>query len=162
MPASRTRPALIAAAVALSFGLTACSGGTDAAPTPTATVTATPTPEVTEPTGPALVPGGTAEDNLPFFRQVVEQVWNSPDQVSGRAYVDALAAAGFDKTAMQVTYDESTVGNPAETIQVSVLWAGQCLLGQFGPATGGVVTAVAEPVLGGTACLFGNTRPIDW
>ena len=55
----------------------------------------------------------------------------------------------------------STVGNPAESIQFSVLWKGECLIGQVGPATGDPVTTVARSIEGG-ACLVGNTRPIDW
>ncbi|MBU4466432.1 MAG: hypothetical protein KKH75_11365, partial [Actinobacteria bacterium] len=67
---------------------------------------------------------------------------------AGRAYVDALVAAGFDKTAMQVTNDTSTVGDPAESIQFSVRWGSECLVGQVGPTIGTPVTAVL-PVLGG-------------
>ena len=106
-------------------------------------------------------PDGTAADNLPWFMQIVRQVWAGPDQVKGRAYVDALVAGGFDKAAMQVTKDESTVGNPAESIQFSVLWKGECLVGQVGPATGDPV-AVVLPELGTGTCLLGETRPIDW
>ena len=73
----------------------------------------------------------------------VASVWASPNNVAGRAYIDALVAAGFDKSAMQVTKDKSTVGNPAESIQFSVHWGGDCLVGQVGPATGAPVTVVA-------------------
>ena len=88
-------------------------------------------------------------------------MWASDSRGEGRAYIDALVAGGFDKAAMQVTRDESTVGNPAESIQFSVLWKGECLIGQVGPATGDPVTVVARALEGG-ACLVGNTRPIDW
>jgi hypothetical protein len=157
--APRIRPAVLIGAAALALALAACTG-TPAAPV--TTLSAAPTPTETVPPAPALVPDGTAEDNLPYFTQIVQQVWASPDQVAGRAYVDALVGAGFDKAAMQVTQDQTTVGNPAETIQFSVLWGDQCLLGQVGPATGQPVTAVQPAVLGGTACLLGSTRPIDW
>ena len=69
-------------------------------------------------------------------------------------------AAGFDKSAMQVTSDTSTVGNPAESIQFSVRWGDECLVGQVGPATGTAVTTVLPAVSG--ACLVGTTRAIDW
>jgi hypothetical protein len=75
--------------------------------------------------------------------------------------VDALVAAGFDKSAMQLTPDQSTVGNPAEAIQFSVLWKETCLVGQVGPATGAPVTVVV-PALADGSCLIGSTRPIDW
>lgn len=107
------------------------------------------------------MPEGTAEDNLPLFTEVVETVWASPEQVSGRAYIDALVAAGFDKASMQVTNDQTTIGDPAESIQFSVLWRDECLIGQVGPATGEPV-AVVLPALAEGGCLIGNTRPIDW
>jgi hypothetical protein len=113
------------------------------------------------PSTPELHPEGTATDNLPYFAGIVNAVWAGSDRASGRAYIDALVAAGFDKAAMQVTNDESTVGNPAESIQFSVLWAGECLVGQVGPATGDPV-AVVLPTVGDGACLIGETRPIDW
>lgn len=128
---------------------------TTAAPVPTQTATPTAAPE------PTLVPDGTATDNLPLFRGVVEQVWASDRRAEGRAYVDALVGAGFDKAAMQVTEDQSTVGNPAESILVSVRWGEECLIGQVGPETGEPVAAV-ERVVGEGMCLIGNTRPIDW
>jgi hypothetical protein len=107
------------------------------------------------------VAGGTAADNLPVFTSVTNAVWASPERAVGRAYVDALIAAGFDRTSMQVTYDESTVGNPAESIQFSVKWGQECLVGQVGPATGEPVTVVVPALVEGT-CLVGATRPIDW
>lgn len=148
-------------AVGLAFAAALMAGCTaPAEPTPSATPTPTETAAV-EPAAPELLPDGTAEENLPFFRGVVEQVWGGPDHVSGRAYVDALTAVGFDKAAMQVTEDQSTVGNPAESIQFSVRWGEECLVGQVGPATGGAVTAVL-PGLADGGCLLGQTRPIDW
>lgn len=108
-----------------------------------------------------LVPEGSAEDNLPVFVFVTESVWATPDNWSGRAYVDALVAAGFDKASMQVTEDRSTVGNLAESLQFSVRWGEECLVGQVGPATGDPV-AVIVPVLAEGGCLIGQTRPIDW
>ena len=131
------------------------------APTPTTSVTATPTaPTPTPSAAPVLVPGGSAADNLPVFAAVTESVWATGDRGSGRAFIDALVAAGFDKSAMQVTPDHSTVGNPAESIQFSVLWGAECLVGQVGPATGEPVATIV-PVLAEGMCLVGQTRPID-
>lgn len=120
-------------------------------------------PRPTEtPAAPAFVADGTAEDNLPLFAAVTEQVWGSGQNVSGRAYIDALIAAGFDRAAMQVTQDVTTVGNPAESIQFSVRWGdADCLVGQVGPSTGAPVTAVL-PQLAEGRCLIGATRAIDW
>ncbi|ANG85866.1 DUF6993 domain-containing protein [Microbacterium aurantiacum] len=129
-----------------------------AEPEPSPTVTAS---ETSAPPVDALIPDGSAEDNLPFFSSIVGQVWASDARESGRAYVDALVAAGFDKAAMQVTEDLSTVGNRAESLQFSVRWGQQCLVGQVGPATGEPFATVTD-VVGDGACLLGQTRPIDW
>lgn len=108
-----------------------------------------------------LVPDGTAADNLPLFTEVVAQVWAGPDQVAGRAYVDALVAAGYERSAMQVTPDTTTIGNPAESIEFSVRWGEECLVGQVGPSIGSPVTTVL-PGLSSGGCLIGQTRAIDW
>lgn len=156
------------AAVLLAGALTACTPVAPNTSTPSPTVsggatgvqpTSEPTPTVAP--APTLVPDGTAADNLPLFAAVTAAVWTSGDQASGRAYVDALTAAGFDKAAMQVTNDLTTVGNRAESIQFSVRWGEECLVGQVGPATGNPVTVVV-PVLAEGTCLVGDTRPIDW
>ena len=164
-PARRKGIALVCAGAGIALALAGCSNPEPAvSPRPsanTATAAATPSPTATADALPTLVPAGTAEDNLPIFTTVTAAVWGTPEQVSGRAYIDALVAAGFDRSAMQVTYDQSTVGNPAESIQFSVRWGEECLVGQVGPATGAPVT-VLVPVLGEGTCLVGDTRPIDW
>ncbi len=144
------------------LGVIALAGCTVPEPSPSTTASATAT-ATEEPfaDAPELVPDGTADDNLPFFAEIVAQVWNGPDQASGRAYIDALTAAGFDKAAMEVTADESTVGNAAESIQFSVRWGDECLVGQVGPATGAPVSVVL-PGLPDGGCMLGQTRPIDW
>lgn len=119
-------------------------------------------PSASPPAGPVFHADGTAEDNLPIFEQVVAAVWAGEQRVSGRAYIDALVAAGFDREAMQLTPDTSTVGNPAESIQFSVRWGdAECLVGQVGPSTGEPATAVM-PQLAEGRCLVGVTRPVDW
>ena len=141
----------------LSFA--ACTPPPTRTPTQTtAAPRATPTPT---PTGPALVPDGSAEDNLPLFAQVVNTVAATDARAQGRAYIDALVAAGFPKAQMQVTNDLTTVGNPADSIQFSVKWAGECLVGQVGPSTP-APTALVLPLVPGDTCLIGQTRPIDW
>lgn len=128
-------------------------------PAPTSvSPTPTPTPTATEP---SLDPDGTAEDNLPLFTEVMESVWDGDDRVKGRAYVDALVRAGFDKASMEVTKDRSSVGIPADSIQFSVRWSDACLVGQVGPSTKRP-TAVVLPHLPTGRCLVGETRPIDW
>ncbi len=159
-----------ALALVAALGLSGCTGEQPApvvsesagfaSPVPSApTGAATPVPATSA--APTLVPGGTAQQNLPFFAQVVSTVWSGPDQVAGRAYIDALSAAGFDKGAMQVTPDQSTIGNAAESIEFSVRLGDDCLVGQVGPSIGDPVTAVLPGLTSG-GCLIGQTRPIDW
>jgi hypothetical protein len=144
-----------------AIALAGCTVPTpEPAPSRTATASATPSSAPTS-TVPALVPDGSATDNLPFFTALVGQVWAGADRASGRAYIDALVAAGFDKAAMQVTADQSTVGNDAESIQFSVRWGEECLIGQVGPATGEPVSVVVDGLPDG-GCLLGRTRTIDW
>ena len=162
MTSRGARLLLAAAGVALLAGCTALTPAPDETTGGTAAPTSAPEPSTSSaPPEPVLVVGGSAEDNLPVFAAVTNSVWSSVQYPSGRAYVDALVATGFDKAAMQVTEDFSTVGNPAESIQFSVRWGDECLIGQVGPATGEPVAVVA-PVLAEGTCLIGQTRPIDW
>ena len=157
----------MALAALAAAGILVLAGCTDAAPTPSPTATsaapsvaATPTPTPTD-TAPVLVPTGSAEDNLPLFASVVDDVAASDQSVEGRAYIDALVAAGFAKDDMEVTRDRTSVGLPADAIQFSVRWGDECLVGQVGPSTP-APTAVVVPLLPGGTCLIGQTRPIDW
>ncbi|MET0735782.1 MAG: hypothetical protein ABWY55_09090 [Microbacterium sp.] len=153
--------ALVISGLVCISAMTACTNADpDAAPSATRSATS-PAPSPSVAPVPALVPDGSAEENLAFFSSIVSTVWASPAQAQGRAYIDALVAAGFDKAAMQVTNDTSTVGNAAESIQFSVLWDDECLVGQVGPSTGAPV-AVVVPALAEGTCLIGETRPIDW
>lgn len=168
-PEQRTIRRLVRTAVAASLiasaVLTGCSPSpapTAAGPTPgSAAPTPTATPEPSEQPLTAADPEASAERNLDLFRRVVEEVWAGEDRTAGRAYVDALVAAGFPKDRMEVTRDTTTVGNPAESIQFAVLWGRECLVGQVGPATGSPVATVLPALLEG-GCLVGRTRPIDW
>ena len=77
----------------------------------------------------------------------------------GRAVVDALVGAGFDKSTMQVTADTTSIGRDADSVQFSVLWGQDCLIGQV---SGAGYSSQTAPVLGTGACLVGSTRAIDW
>ena len=170
--APRRRVAAAAVGLAALAALSGCAAEQPAPADTTAStpVTATPgaaTPGTTgtpapAPAEPVLQLEGSASDNLAFFTVVVQQVAASEQKAEGRAYVDALVKAGFDKSAMQVTQDRTTVGNAAEALQFSVLWQGECLVGQAGPEVEGAVARVLPALQGGTVCLVGSTRPIDW
>jgi hypothetical protein len=150
----------VALGALLSAGCAPLPDGVPTVTSPASSQPVTPTPTST-PTGPALVPDGTAQDNLPVFTEVMQTVAATADKAKGRAYIDALVIAGFDKSAMEVTNDRTTVDDPADSIQFSVKWGEECLVGQVGPSTT-VPTAVVLPVLPGGQCLIGQTRPIDW
>ncbi len=145
--------------VTVAVSLAGCSA---LFPGGTGSTTATPTagPSAAAPLQP-LAPDSSATDNLPVFAAVMNQVAASPDGVAGRAYIDALVAAGFDKATMQVTADRTSVDDPVDSLQFSVLWWGECLVGQVGPSTPSP-TAKVLPQLPSGGCLIGKTRPIDW
>ena len=156
-----TRLLLIAFAPAVAVSLVACAP--EAAPR--ASEPASPSPSVSSPgPTPTGTPGpadGSAEALLPTFTSVMDEVWRGSKSVKGRDYVDALVAAGFAKDAMQVTFDETSVGLPADSIQFSVRIDDECLVGQVGPSAPGP-TALVMPGLPAGECLVGETRPIDW
>lgn len=154
-------------ALSTALGPAACSPGAPVAPTG-APATTSPRPSgapvssaTAEAPPPTLQPEGSAADNLPYFDSTNMAVIQADPSAGGRAFVDALAAAGFDKAAMQVTADTTTIGDPADSIQFAVGFAGECLVGQYGPKSDGYHSAV-RPALGTGGCLVGSTRPVDW
>ena len=110
---------------------------------------------------PGVRPELPAADNLAFFDSVNLGVVAANDSAGGRDFIDALTAAGFDRSAMQVTADRTTVDLQAGSVQFSVRLGDECLIGQYGPESGGYHGAV-RPALGHGGCLVGQTRPIDW
>jgi hypothetical protein len=103
----------------------------------------------------------SASENLAYFDSVAAGVVAANPSAEGRAFVDALTAAGFDKTQMEVTFDTTAAELVADSVQFAVRFNGECLIGQFGPASGGLHSIVA-PLLGTGRCLVGATRQIDW
>ncbi len=160
--ASRARTgaaSAVLAATVLALALTGCTPG--AKPSASRTPTPTPTPTATGEAAPELVPGGTAEQNLPYFNKVNRATLAANPDAKGRDFIDALVAAGFTKADMQVTVDTTTIGLKANSIQFSVKMGDACLIGQNGADAGGY-NSETTPVLVGGACLIGQTRPIDW
>ena len=162
-----TAATLTAVALSTAFGLAACSPGAPVGRTgaPAATSpdsAASPHPSPTQEVAPpALRPEGSAADNLAYFDSVNTALIRADPSAGGRAFIDALAAAGFDTAVMQVTADTTTIGGPADSIQFAVGVAGECLVGQYGPKSDGYHSAV-RPALGTGGCLVGSTRPVDW
>jgi hypothetical protein len=152
---------LALAGAAIVLGVTGCT-----VPTPNPTPDPTPTPPTTSgsPTPeapPSLRPELSAGENLAYFDSVILGVLEANAAAGGRQFVDALVAAGFDKSQMEVTSDRTTVDLQADSVQFAVLFQGECLVGQYGPESGGYHSAV-RPALGTGGCLVGQTRPIDW
>jgi len=153
---------VVGAAALAALALASCSMTPSPAPSSSTTRPATPSASASlAPTGPAFDADGTAADNLPLFTAVMTEVWASEARVQGRAYIDALVAAGFPRAGMEVTNDQTSVGTPADAIQFAVAWAGECLIGQVGPSTP-EPTALVMPALPEGDCLIGVTRTIDW
>ena len=154
----RKSVALAFAGAALMIGLAGCSS---ASPEPTRSATPTAEPTEAPPPPPVFSPDLSASENLAYFDSVNQAVVAADPNAGGRAFIDALVAGGFDKAAMQVTADRTTIDDPADSVQFSVAFQGECLVGQYGPKSGGYHGAV-RPMLGTGACLVGQTRPIDW
>lgn len=148
----------VAAIAALSLLFTGCATTPEQVDRP-ATEEGLQEPE----TIPEYIPDGTAADNLPYFHDTLRQFAAGESPVQGAPIVDQLAAAGFAKASMQVSFDESKTDLVADSIYVSVLIGHECLLGQVVVADRSFVTEVA-PGIGPeqTVCLLGATRPIDW
>lgn len=154
--------AALGAGVVLALaGCFGAAGGASDAPTGTASPTPSDSPTSEPAAPPTLRPELSAEENLAYFDQVNTAVVAANPAALGRDFIDALTAAGFDKTRMQVTRDTTTLDTPADSVQFAVAFQGACLVGQYGPASGGYHGAV-RPELGTGGCLIGQTRPIDW
>lgn len=151
----------IAVGVLAVVSLSGCTGhpseptrSPSALPTkPAPTDTATSVPE------PTLIADGTATQNKPFFDLVnLRTVRAHPDPV-GADFTDGLAAAGFAKKDMQVTADKTSIGLTPGSLQFSVRWKDQCLIGQYGADIGGYFSEITAPLQTGK-CLIGQTVPV--
>jgi hypothetical protein len=142
----------------LVVALTGCTSGTPNDGTAETGDAPVPSASATAPV--ALVPEGSAEQNLAYFDQVIGELEGSLDErPTGRALIDALVEAGFERDAMQVTPDRTAVDLEADNIEFSVRFDRSCIVGQVGDY--GYRSRIL-PVLDTGECLVGSTRPIDW
>ena len=119
-----------------------------------------PVPTASPSASPSAPDPDSAEGRLETFDGVNAATIAAADgHPGGRAFVDALVAAGFDKSAMQLTPDKTAIGLDADSVQFSVHIGDECLIGQFG-STG--YHSVILPAIDTMGCLIGNTRPINW
>lgn len=159
---SRIVLSIVAACAALLITGMTLSGCTaePAKPAKTHTATATATPTATPTQAPILRQELSATQNLPFFDYVNQKtIAANPDPV-GKTFVDGLVAAGFNKADMSVTADKTTINLTPGSIQFSVLFNGQCLLGQYGGDGVGYHSQVAD-VLSTGKCLIGETASMQ-
>jgi hypothetical protein len=161
----RSARAIIAGlAFASVLVLTGCSTPPGQGPAPESTAAPRPVPSTVAPAEEVdlvLRPELPAAENLAYFDSVNRAVIAADSAAGGRAFIDALVAAGFDRAGMQVTDDTTTLGEPADSIQFAVGFGPDCLIGQYGAKSDGYQSAV-RPALGTGGCLIGDTRPIDW
>ncbi|MEO8094883.1 MAG: hypothetical protein ABI632_08120 [Pseudolysinimonas sp.] len=155
---SRARSIALAAIVAaLSIPtLAGCVPRVDTpVPTYTPSSSETPTPDA----GPILRPGDTAAANKQFFDAVNTAFYAAHGKSDGKSIIDNLVASGFRKQDMEVTPDQTSIGEAADSIVFSVRVKGECLVGQ---SNGTGYHGIIGPLLGSGGCLVGTTRPIDW
>ena len=147
----------VVASVALLAG---CTPQAPVSPhTPIATSVAQPSVSPTPTPAPSFVAGGTAQDNMPYFDSVNSALISANNSVTGRAIIDSLVAAGFDKANMQLTPDKTSINGKADSVLFSVRIGDSCLLGQHSGAE--YVSSVQKALQSG-ACLVGQTRAVDW
>lgn len=154
-----TRHSLLALpALVLAVVLAGCSPAAPA-PSPSSSTSATPSQAANPTPVPSYNPEGTAQSNKAWFDAVNTTLFAANNGAAGRAIIDSLAAAGFDKAAMQVTPDKTSINGGVDSILFSVKIGDSCLLGQHG---GGGYSSAVEKALASGLCLIGKTRPIDW
>jgi ABC-type uncharacterized transport system auxiliary subunit len=146
---------LVAVLATISIlGLAGCSNATPAAETSSiSTTSASAAPRPTK--DPALLPEASAKDNLYFFTWVIEKTLAVDPAADSFAIAQAVGAAGFDPATVQFTFSRTAAGLAADTSEVAVQFAGQCLIGQFGPVAPKVISHVM-PVLATGGCLLGT------
>jgi hypothetical protein len=145
------------AMVALAAALVGCTPSAPVVVHPTASEK--PSPSATPTPTPVYLPDGTAEQNKAYFDSVNSALIASNGSVDGETIVNTLVAAGFDKAAMQLTPDKTSIGATADSVLFSVHIGDSCLLGQRGAA--GYSSSIG-PALTDGSCLVGKTRAINW
>ena len=148
----RTRSVFIALGLVTVLALTGCSG-TPAVTESKATSSASATPKPSK--DPVFLPQASAKDNLYYFTWVIEKTLAADPAADSNYVAQAVGAAGFDPAAVQFTFSTTAAGLPADTAEVAVQFAGQCLIGQFGPVAPKVISRVL-PVLSSGGCLLGT------
>lgn len=141
-----------------TVGLTGCANlASNADPSQSASTSSTPyvKPSAKPVADPTLVADGNAQANVKYFTWVIEKALAVDPAADSFAVAQAIGSAGFDPTTVQYTFTRTAVGLAADTSDVAVQFAGECLIGQFGPAAPQVISRVM-PVLASGGCLLGT------
>lgn len=153
-----------AGAFALAMAALLLAGCTPSPPSD-APSTAAPLPSATAQPGdppspaPEFVEGGTADDNAPFARFVVQQRADAGgDRPTSEQVAEALAAGGFDRATLEVTADRTPLGLPTDVITFAVRVDDECIIGEV---RGSAVTATVAALLATGRCLVGADASID-
>lgn len=139
--------------------LSGCQGVAEPSsrPSTSAAYTGAPRPvETVKPAPPAVfVPDGSATQNLPFFVSIVQQAIAANPAVSSYDVAALEAQSGFDGASIQYTYSRTAAGLASDSSTVAVLFAGECIIAQYGPVISGV-HGVVLPALAQGGCLIGS------
>jgi len=157
----RRMPAIATVVVASSMLAIVLAGcvGPDPMPVPTASPSASLSPGAQELPDqiPELRPDGTAAQNELYFTWVLQQYRSGNGVGTADALAAAMINAGFPTAALEVTPEYTAIGLAADSIVISVLVQGECLVGQV---FADHEVAMIAPVLATGKCLVGETHPI--
>lgn len=138
----------ILAVVTLSASLLAACSGSMPVPTPTHSQRPT--------VAPTVAPQAGASANAKAFKYFVEQgVAQQGLHADTKWMLEQLFAAGFPSEGAQYSDPSTAAGMKADSTTVSIEMAGQCLIAQYGEASGSVVTSL-QPRLASGGCLLGR------
>lgn len=151
--------ALTSAAGAVALATAVLLSGCTPAPAASSARTASSAPSPTPTPSATIDLTGNASQNRPYFDQVNKALIAKGGTLDGRAFIDNLVAAGYSKSAMEVTPDRTSIDLAADNIEFSVRLGSTCLVGEYGNIG---YASTAQRVFSTGRCLAGKTRAIDW
>jgi hypothetical protein len=145
-----------ALAIATTIALAGCASQTstsDSSASPDEKTSSSATPSPTK--DPTFVEGGNAKTNQAFFQWFVSQQIAANPDIDSAGIAAAVSQSPFGGNPIQYTFSRTAIGLEADSADVSVEFAGECLIAQFGPVRDSVVVSVL-PVLASGGCLLGT------
>jgi len=141
----------IAVLLAASFLLAGCAslpGSETTGPGSSATIRPTEKPKA------PFYPSGSAKDNLPVFKEVLEIAGAGTSRFDLESSIFLLVEAGFSIDSITHTSPVTKIQGQPDSISLGISFAGECLVGQF--STSWLTTDVLEPTASG--CLIGKVQ----